>query len=346
MYDEDIPLIINFHNSVGHSKNTIKSYKTAFNKYRNFHKMSLKQLLKEAKTEQEEKIAEHDLSVYDRINNFKLYLVNNHTGNTPTSTLNKIKTFYQYNRIRLPFIPPINKKFVKQNDFISYDDLLTKEELLKGLRIANDYVRNWIMVMISSGSSRNECSLMTNQILYNGTFEFHQKDNFPDALKYLSKHDNIVCTCKLIRMKTNKPYYTFLNPETVQIIAKNKLREEDFKLNNKLLKYSPDYLGKQCKIINDFLKLGTAGGYSRFRPHMFRKYHATHLYQNINHLTISEIDQFQGRGKNTTQESYYKNNPEILKLNYVKVMNNISLYNTYEYEIKDDKIIIKTKYVQ
>ena len=59
-------------------------------------------------------------------------------------------------------------------------------------------------------------------------------------------------------------------------------------------------------------------------------------------MEIESIDKLQGRS--TTHESYYKNNPEILKLKYVQTMNNISLYNKYEYKIVDDKIVIKTIY--
>ena len=35
---------------------------------------------------------------------------------------------------------------------------------------------------------------------------------------------NVVCTCSLVRQKTGKPYYTFLNQECVQKIAEVKLK--------------------------------------------------------------------------------------------------------------------------
>ena len=342
MYEEDIPLIFDFHFNLGHSKNTIKTYKSVFNKYRDFHNMSLKNLLDEALNEQEMNIPLNQLKIYDRINTFKYDLIENHVGNTITSTLTKIKTFYKYYRVKLPYIPPVNTKIIRHNDFIGYDDLLSKDEIKMGLKIADSHLRNWIMVMVSSGATRVECQQMTNQMLFEGTKDAHKKDNFLDALKYLAHHDNVVCTCKLIRQKTRKPYYTFLNPEAVQQLAQYKLDQRDINLNNPLLRHTYDYIGKKCKYINDFLNLGYAGGYSRFRPHMFRKYHATRLNQGLVHLSMDEIDQLQGRGKNATQESYYKNNPEILKINYVKVMNNISIYNTYTYTIKNGELKIKT----
>lgn len=342
MYDEDIELINNFHALAGHSKNSIKTYKTVFNKYRKIHGMSLTSLLNEALEDQNNNVPENELRVFDRINSFKRFLIQNHTGNTVTTSLPKIKTFYKYNRVKLPFIPPINKKMIKQNDFISYDDLLTKSEIKKGLSIANDVTKDWILVMVSSGVSLMEAKSMTNQTLFEGTYEYHKKDNFKKALRYLSRMDNVICTCKLIRQKTNKPYYTFLSPECVQNIASNKLKNKDFELENPLLRYNIDYIQKRCRQINDYFKFGYAGGYTRFRPHMFRKFNATQLNQAYlsNNLNMDLVDSLQGRGKGLTRDAYFKNNPNVLKFHYVKVLNNVSLYNRYEVSVKNGELSI------
>lgn len=118
----------------------------------------------------------------------------------------------------------------------------------------------WIYVMLSSGSSRSEAKSMTNKTFYDGTFEYHKCDSFQDALIYLSGSDDVVCTCRLTRKKTDKPYYTFLNSETVQFIAKNKLKNNDFSLDASLLYGSLDYVDRKFRFINDYLNLGCAGG--------------------------------------------------------------------------------------
>lgn len=342
MYEEDANLLKNFHTLAGHSKNSIKSYTTAFNKYRSFHAMSLTSLLAEAIEDQKNNVPENELRIYNRINSFKNYLIKNHTGNTITTTLPKIKTFYKYNRVKLPFIPPVNRKNIRQNDFISFDDLLTKSEIIKGLSIANDITQNWILVMVSSGVSLREAKSMTNRTLFEGTCSYHHKNSFKKALKVLSKMDNVVCTCKLVRQKTNKPYYTFLSPECVQTIASNKLKNNDFELDDPLLKYNVDYIQKRCREINEHFSFGYAGGYTRFRPHMFRKFNATYLNQGYldNNISMEFVDSLQGRGKGLTRDAYFKNNPEVLKLNYVKVLNNISLYNKYDFSINDGELSI------
>ena len=236
-YTTDQDLIEDFHLRSGHSVGSKKSYRTVFNKYTAFHNMSLCDLLAEAITEQENHTPENRLSIYDRIISFRDYLTKNHIGNTITDAISKIKTFYHYNRVTIPFIPPLNSKYVNKNDLISFEDLPTKDELRLAMQFADDDLKMWIMVIISSGASRCEAKSMTNRTLFEGTKTYHKKDNFHDALKYLARNNNVVCTCKLVRQKTDKPYYTFLNPECVQRIAKIKLKHEDFDLDAPLLKY-------------------------------------------------------------------------------------------------------------
>ena len=338
MFCEDVDLINNFHLNAGHSKNSIKAYACAFNCYRRFHNMSLTQLLDEAVFEQENFVPLNQLSLFNRIMDFRNYLINNYKANSVKSNITKIKTFYYYNRIELPYFPPLHYKFLKKNECIAYDDLLSKDEIRRAFSVADDDLRMWILVMISSGSSRSESKSMTNEMLFRGTYGYHKKDNFRDALKYLSCHDDVICTCKLIRAKTDKPYYTFLNPETVQFISKIKLERKDYDLSKPVLKYNVDYIGRKFALVNDSLNLGSIGGYRRFRTHMLRKFHASMLNQGS--LEMDVIDNLQGRGKGSTREAYFKDNPDVLKLDYIKCMSNVSLYHKYAWEIVDGEVIV------
>ncbi|MBQ8017218.1 MAG: hypothetical protein IJ258_03840 [Methanobrevibacter sp.] len=343
MYGEDLVLISSFHRFMGHSRNSVKAYNSAFNKYRSFHNMSLTSLLAEAIKEQDDHVPQNRLKLYDRLMGFRQFLIDNHTGKTISSNLSKIKTFYKYNHVKLPVIPPINTKNIRKNPCISYDDLLTKSEIKKALKVADDNVGMWIYVMLSSGSSRSESKGLTNKTFYEGTFEYHKKDSFRDALRFLSKKDNVVCTCSLIRKKTGRPFYTFLGPEAVQFISKVKLKNKDFNLDNSLLEGSLDYVGRKFRFINDYLDLGYAGGYRRFRPHMLRKFNATYLnHEGVKSdlLDMESVDTLHGRGKDSTRESYFKDNPNVLKLSYIKCMSNVSLYHKYSWEIVGGEVIV------
>ena len=340
-YSEDKDLIEDFHMKSGHSLGSKKSYRTVFNKYTEFHNMSLCDLLAEAISEQESNTPENRLSIYDRIISFRDHLTERHIGSTIANSISKIKTFYHYNRVRLPFIPPLNTTYVKKNDLIAFDDLPTKDELRLALKFADDELKLWILVMISSGATRCEAKSMTNRTLFEGTKAYHKKDNFEDALKYLKRKNNVVCTCRLTRQKTDKPYYTFLNPECVQTIARIKLKHEDFDLDAPLLGHGLNHVNYKFKALNDYLGFGEAGGFARLRPHMLRKFNSTHLSQGSiggEMLAMDSVDMLHGRGKNKTRESYYKDNPEFLKLEYIKVMSNVSLYRKYDYSIVNGKV--------
>ena len=58
---------------------------------------------------------------------------------------------------------------------------------------------------------------------------------------------------------------------------------------------------------------------------------------------MDEIDCLHGRGKNKTRDSYFKDNPEYLKYEYVKVMGNVSLYHKYDYKIVNGKVRVLNK---
>lgn len=341
--NNDQELIDEFHMKSGHSNSSIKSYRSVFNRYCSFHEMSLSDLLTEAVNEQEIRVPVNKLSIYDRIITFRNHLIENSVGNTISNSVSKIKTFYMYNRIHIPFIPPLNTKSIQKNDIIGFKDLPTKDELRMALEFADDNLALWILVMISSGMPRSEAKSMTNEMFFNGTEEFHKKDDFRDAMKYLSRKNNAFCTCDLIRQKTDKPYHTFLSPECVQRIAKVKLKQNDYDLENPLLKYEPNYVNHKFKTLNDYLNLGNAGGFARLRPHMLRKFHSTYLNQgtiNSKQLSMDNIDSLHGRGKNKTRETYFKDNPDYLKLEYVKAMDNVSLYHRYDWKVVNGRIKI------
>ena len=162
-----------------------------------------------------------------------------------------------------------------------------------------------------------------------------------EVIDYLNDVDDVVPTFSILRQKTDKPYYTFLNPECVQKIAKVKLKQHDFDLNSSLLKYELNHVNYKFKLLNDYLGFGEVGGFSRLRPHMLRKFNASYLSQGSiesNLLGMDLVDMLHGRGKNRTRESYFMDNPEYLKLEYIRAMSNISLDYKYDYKIVNGKV--------
>lgn len=325
------------------TKTTITNYSTAIKQYESFHQQNIDELIQEALDEQTQKVPEHELKIYDRIVDFREHLKEKFVLGTVKAYTTRIISLYKKCRVRIPEIPPINSKTCRRNEYIGYEDILTKDEIRHCFGDMNIRMKARAMSMTSAGLSNAECDLLKTSQFVEDLKIYHQKEDINDALSFLSKSNNIVWCCKLVRAKTKKPYYAIFNPETVQIIAQASLTKKSS--DDKLLNTNKKAFGHLCKKINDKYDLGSAGGMSRFRPHMLRKFHATYISGSVlsyeENLQLREIDELQGRGKTNVQDTYIKTNPLRQTLLYCKVMNNVSLYNEYDYTFRDGRIIVE-----
>ena len=334
------------------SSNTIKSYIQAINKYENFHGLTTEELVLEALDEQDKQVPQHRLKIIERIESFQDWLMDqDYVIGTIRHHLIKIKSIYRKNRILIPYIEPINPHLCNKRETIEYTDILTKEEIKTTLPLMRLPLQARVMVMVQGGLSNEECEHLTTRLFIDETYPYHQKENDLEALEWLQNENNpIIWVTKLIRVKTGKPYYALIGAEAVNKIASAKLYEYNLRgvISDKLLNTHKLSLNRACSEINSKCGFGKAGNTNRFRPHMLRKFHATYIRGSVlsyeeNSLTLSQIDELQGRGKTSVQDTYIKTNPFEQKILYAKVMNNVSLYHEYEYEIVDGDVIIRVK---
>lgn len=394
----------------GSPKNTIISYNQAIKLYENFHGMTLEELVEEALDEQTERVPSHKLKIIDRIEGFQKYLIEEKLEyNTINIHLVKIKRIYRKARVDLPYMESVSPKVTKRKAYISYKDILKKEEIKQAITHMRKPNQAKVVAMAECGLSNEECEHFTTRQFIDETHKYHQCTDDLEALRWLAKPTNpIVWVHLLIRQKTKKPYYAIISPEAVNFIAQAKLYEYELPSNKKripekLFSYSKTVINKECKKVNDRLGLGYAGrkhivetsdddgliklrkhlfrnfemisdvkydiikkedyvyiktepsveveyylgGEARLRPHNFRRFHATHLgggilnYQEEAHITNAEIDEMQGRGKTATQDTYIKTNPLRQKLLFAKVLNNVSLFHEYDYELVGDDVIVR-----
>lgn len=332
---------------------TQKSYFQAIKKYEAFHGTSIEALIDEALEEQTKQVPHHQLKVIDRIEEFQDYLIHQELVlGTIKTHMSRIKAIYHKNRVELPYIEPINIKQVKKNPVIEFKDILTKDELKKVLPLVRLPVRARMMAMIQGGLSNEECEQLTLRRFIDELYPYHLKEDDVSALEWLADENNpVIWITKLIRVKTGKPYYAIIGAEAVNVIASAKLYEKDLPSNdgeipNKLLNTHKSNMNRICSKINKRLGLGEAGGMYRLRPHALRKFHATYIggsalsYDEQSIITNAEIDEMQGRGKTGVQDTYIKTNPLRQKVLYAKVMNNVSLWNEYDYVIQDNDVIV------
>lgn len=335
------------------SVNSQRGYQSVIKKYEKFHGMSIDDLITEALDEQTQQVPPHLLKIIDRIEDFQRFLIKeNLCRSTIRLQVGMIKRIYVKNRVVLPYLEELRANDGRKREYIQYEDILTHDEIRKALTEMNPITRARALTMAQGGLSNEECEHLTLTSFINETYQYHQKDNLIEALTWLSKTENpIIWVTMLIRQKTQKPYYAIIGAEAVNSIAEAKLYEYGLKKNKgvipeKLLSNNKRSFHDTLVRINDRLGYGRVSEERKLRPHMLRKFHATYIkgsvltYEEDSILSNAEIDEMQGRGKTSVQDTYIKTNPLRQKLLYAKVMNNLSFYNEYNYQIIGDDVVV------
>ena len=205
------------------------------------------------------------------------------------------------------------------------------------------------LTMIQGGLSNEECEHLTTRAFIDELKCYHMMDDDMDALKWLADENHpVIWVTKLIRQKTQKPYYAIVGAEAVNKIAEAKIYEANLPRNNeipfKLLSMNKDAFSRVCREINKRCGFGLVAEESKLRSHNLRRFHATYIRGGVltyeENMTLQQIDELQGRGKTNTQDTYIKTNPLQQKLLYAKVMNNLSLWHEYDYHVSSDDVTI------
>ena len=326
MNDRDEQLIRSFCDERGVQEQTRLGYMTTVGIYCQFHEMTFYELLEEAEQEERENIRWKFSKLRSRLLSFRNFLIKeDYLINTIQVYMGRLRTIYEEGfDIEIGKMPKINQRNAKKPEPICYTDLPDKELLRHIIKMVNPLMKAIILFMTSSGCAKRETLNLTVKDFVDATYEYHHKRNIYDAIEILNGRDDIVPSWKLRRQKTNKYYTAFSSPEsTAEII--HYLLSEERKLKNpsKLFSISDAHLNNTFNKINRQLKLGKVGTFNRFRSHMLRKFHASQLYNDG--LSMDEIDELQGRGKDRTRTSYFMENPLRLREKYIEHMSAITI---------------------
>ena len=338
MKTNDNDLINYFGKSRNIKKSTINQYKLLLKEYSNYTNMSLHDLLIEAENEEEKGIRWKHRTLKKRLIDYRSYLYEKHAKRTAKDRFNKVKAFYKHFDIEIHHLPPFNQKNLAPT--LTYDELLTKEIIRDAIDVTSSNVMKPLILFIaSSGCARAETLSITVGQYIQATKEYHHGGSIKEIIETLSNIDDIVPTFEILRIKTNKYYTAFCSPEACNAInIYLQGRQDTLHLDSKLFRVDPNYLVELFTTLNDDLELGKAGTYGRFRTHQLRKFHASALMNDG--LSSDIVNDLQGRTKPITDESYFFNNKESLKEEYINHLPAVTVMQDVE------KITVKSPEVR
>jgi integrase len=290
--------------------------------------MDIGSLMDEAIVEEDEGIMLKNRKIKKRLLDFRSFLLDSDLAiSTVRTYFSRIKTLYRHFEIELPYLNDIKC----DGEYLSsYDDLPTKSDIRKACDISSlDFIAV-ILFISSSGCAKAETLSLTVGDFIKATEDYHDGGSIDDVLECLENRKDVVPTFYLKRIKTNKFYHTFCSPEASHHIVKYLMSKDNLSLDDKVFDFTDASLIYNFKKVNDSLDMGFVGRYRFFRAHSLRKYHASNIGLNKDH-----IDELQGRAKTKVHEAYIKTNPKKLKEIYMGAMHNVMVYDEWIEEHKD-----------
>lgn len=311
-------------------QSTINLYTSCAKLYEELAGISLDNLIKEADNEEEQGIRWKNRKLKERLIHFRNYLFANKSEGTAKRYLSCIKTIYTHFEIELQPLPSFNSKQIDKTFKMDYEDLLTKDELIDAYYEANNVVKCIILFAMSSGLSKVDMlNLKVSDFIQSCEPYLNGETDLIQKLNSLKGKDIIPCF-RGARQKTATKFTTFCSPEAAEHIVQYLLgRNAQSKINedSKLFDISDAHLQYTFRKINNKLKLGNVGKFTKLRCHMLRKYQAsTLLNSEIITWTVEEIDTLQGRSMDITHQAYFKNSKEKLFNKYRSCVDELMLF--------------------
>lgn len=262
--------------------------------------------------QEEETIVWKKRTLKQHLIQYRNYLYNTFMPNTARIYFGKLLTILRHMEVELGQLPKLNNKNTNELPPISHEDLPTKKDIETAYNIANPVMKAVILFISSSGCARRECmNLTVKDYLEANNITVQDKP----VKSLLLKIDSSYIPCfRIRRQKTNKFYFTYCSPQANMEILEYLVNRENLNIESKLFDLNFYYWNKYFDEINTKLEMGKARKFNRFRSHMLRKYHASTLYNNG--MSITDIDDLQGRSKDSTHQSYFMEDPNLLKKKY------------------------------
>jgi integrase len=326
---------------------TKNHYIDRLRRYCNFIGKTPTQMIEEAENEEEQrlrmrkrKIRKYLISWFDKMR------TDGYARNTINSQLTSVKTFYRSFEIELPQF----NKTSSRDETKSFEKIPTKEDIKKALNYANLKYKAIILLMSSSGMGAAEIINLTYGNFLEAIEDYFKpsKDelfDIPLISEKLRKNGNIIPTWRIKRYKTRMPYITFSTPESMEaLLLYMNQRLENYPIN------SLDdwiFLSEGVKMTSHtlstyFRRLNKDAGFPKlehsvfFHSHALRKFFGTTLYgKGVQRLNY---DFMMGHRIDKLAEAYTKPNVELLKREYVRCLDDLSIESVKIRRIESEEV--------
>lgn len=294
---------------------TIETYIQTVDHYTELFNQSFTSLIR-LYSQQEETIVWKKRTLKTHLIQYRNHLYTKYMPNTAKIYFGKMITILRHLELEVGQLPKLNNKNNNELPPITYNDLPSKSEIEKAYNIANPVMKALILFISSSGCARRESlNLTIKDYLEANNVKIIDK---PTKTLLLSVDKDYVPCFRIKRQKTNKFYFTYCSPQANREILEYLINRPHLSLDSPVFDLNYYYLNKYFNELNDELEMGKSRKFNRFRSHMLRKYHASTLYNNG--MSITDIDELQGRSKDSTHQSYFMEDPELLKKKYLSYM--------------------------
>lgn len=307
---------------------TAKLYTHTLTKYCKLHQTTPTKLIESAIKEEEKGIRKTQRRIKKHLTTYRKWMqTQNYSPKTIKTNLTIIRSFYNEYEIELPRLRYKNKH---EETLTTSKDIPGKEHIQTILKHANLKYTAIIKLMAQSAMGSAEIRNLTNNDLIK-SLEIPEKTpiGIGETLQKLEETD--ILTWKIRRKKTQKPYFTFSGPESINALIdylEQRYKTEDFVCDKYL--FGKDWKPTAKRSLegyfielNDKCGFGFHGRQRFFTSHKLRKYFATTLESS--HMPHLMIRWLMGHSIDSVTNAYFKPDIEALKNEYLRVLPNLSI---------------------
>jgi integrase len=313
---------------------TIKLYALVLNEYCTFLQTPPSRLIESALKEEDKGIRKAQRRVRKHLTKYRKNLQNKeYSPKTIKTHITIIRSFYNEFEVELPRLRLKNKH---EETLTTSKDIPGKEHIRCALKHANLKYKAVINLMCQSGMGSAEIRSLKNKDLLDAAAS-KKLD-----LEELKKID--ILTWKIKRVKTNKPYFTFSGPDSINTLIdylEQKHRNTPFNNDDHLFGRGNKVLAKRT-LEGYFIELNTRcdfGFHGRqrfFTSHKLRKYFATTLEASrMPHLMIRWL---MGHSIDSVTNAYFKPDVDALRHEYIRVLPSLSLSDVKSITIESEDV--------